>query len=1124
MRMQRVMRGSSPRLGSKAVVWIALTVGLLLSGTFTQPLTAQQTSDVTGVVSDPSSAAIVNAGVTLTNEATNSKRTTTTDATGTYRIDGVLVGTYGLQVEAKGFKTSVQNGISISVGQLVRVDFPMQMGSASETVEVHAEGAVIQTDSAAVTTSLPSVAYKELPVVSMTRGALIGEMLQWAPGTASGESLYQFSGNRADMLQTTMEGFQFNYISTTVGWNAIQDVTAITSNAPAEYARPATINASMRSGTNQLHGEYVRAFVNPCLNAVNTAFSQPKRAPCGTRWRQFFDVGGPVYIPHLYDGRNKTFFYFAWGRPNSFSAKFPAIPGSVPTLAMQAGDFSNFPKTIIDPTTGTPFPGNIIPSNRISPIATGVINQFFGTTIGYAGGANNFVNNRVLNASRIRKDTDYALKIDQNIGKKDILAFTYHHDYVLSNDTALDPIAASPENLNTAGAFLGGDWHAGIVETHTFSPRILNQFSVGVARFVFQSVQIDPANVASPSIVKGADFLSSWGIQGIPNVPTLSGMPLLNISNWATTQNNNENTTWDTRYTIYDNLSIAKGKHTIKVGYSGLKLMTDSPEPGPYFGSFNWTGLFSGEPWADFLLGLPSSFSSFTNRPIVARRMWEHGAYAQDDFRVTSKLTLNYGLRWNRYTVPYDKNGLYYNFDPRKFALVVPDQHALDNISPAWPTATFPVITASQAGYPTKLLNASNSFQPRFGFAYQFASKTVLRGGFGLYNGALRFGSLQTGGPFAITSSFTNQACAACAGGALYSMPNPFPPALATAAQSTATGYNLSYRPAYSENWTVTLEREFVPNWNVQLSYHGVANRQILFQQNLNAVQASTTPYSLANLPFPGLGPINFIQNGGNSWYNGVEFKVTHPFGNGLYTTAAYTREWSGGLQGPLFAQDQAVTVPEYSFNKNRDYGPDPAYPAHDFIWTWVWQLPVGRGHRFGSSSNRILNGIIGGWEVAGSASWRSGWFFTPDVEGVDIGNIGTTSGRRPDKVAGCDPYAGGRHEKSGLWFNPACFAIPANGQLGNAGVNSLEGPGAAQVNFSPYKVFPLKIGSHEGAQLRIGANITNLFNQTAFSPPVADITNPSAGKIVSTTWSRGLFNDEGCCNRAIVVDMRLIY
>jgi hypothetical protein len=1118
------MRTASPGFGSKLTFWMALTVGLLLSGPFTRPVAAQQSSDVTGVVSDPSSAAIPNAAVTLTNEGTKSKRMATTDLTGTYRIDGVPVGIYDLQVEAKGFKVSVVNGISISLGQLVRVDVPLQMGVMTETVEVQGEGAVLQTDSAAVTTSLPSITYKELPVVSMTRGALIGEMLQWAPGTASGETLYQFSGNRADMLQTSMEGFQFNYISTTVGWNAVQDVTAITSNAPAEYARPATINATMRSGTNQLHGEYVRAFVNPCLNVVNTWFNRTKRAPCGTKWRQFYDVGGPVYIPHVYDGRNKTFFYFAWGRPNSFGANFPAIPGSVPTLAMQAGDFSNYPKTIIDPTTGLPFAGNIIPSNRISPVATAIIKQFYGNTIGYAGGPNNFVNNRVLNAARIRKDTDYALKIDQNIRSKDILAFTYHHDYVLSNDTATDPIAGTPEALNTASAFLGGDWHFGVVETHTFSPRIVNQFSAGVARFVFQSVQINPANVASPTIVKGSTFLSNWGIQGINNVPNLSGMPLLNITNWGVTPNYDENTTWDTRYTVYDNLSIAKGKHTFKMGYSGLKLMTDSPEVGSYFGSFNWNGLFSGEPWADFLLGLPSTFSSFTNRPIVARRMWEHGVYFQDDFRVTSKLTLNYGLRLDRYTVPYDKNGLYYNFDPKTFSIVVPDQHALQSISPAWPTATFPVITAQQARFPSKLLNASNSFQPRFGFAYQLASKTVLRGGFGVYNGALRFGSLQTGGPFAITSSFINQKCATCSKGALYSMPAPFPAAGPIAKETTATGYSLNYRPAYSMNWTATLERELKPTWNLQVSYHGVANRQLLWQQNLNAVQASATPYSQANLPFPGFGPINLIQNGGNSWYNGIEAKITHPWGKGLYSTAAYTEEWSGGLQGPLFAQDQAVTVPEYSFNKNRDYGPDPAYPTHDFIWTWVWQVPVGKGQRFARNSNRILNGIIGGWELAGSASWRSGWFFTPDVEGVDIGNIGVATGRRPNKVPGCNPYAGLRHEGTGLWFNPACFTLPSAGQLGNAGMNSLEGPGAAQVNLSPYKVFPFNIGSHEGAKFQIGANITNILNQTAFAPPVADITNPLAGKIVSTTWSRGLFNDEGCCGRAIVVDMRLIF
>ena len=929
-------------------------------------------------------------------------------------------------------------------------------------------------------------------------------MLQWAPGTASGKSQYQFEGNRADMLQTNVEGLQFYYISGTVAPSSIQDVTAVLTNAPAEYARPETVNATLKSGTNKIHAEYWRAFVNPCLNTTDTPFSRPARAPCVTSWRQFFDVGGPVLIPHVYDGRNKTFFFFTWAKPNSFNTELSPTPTlSYPSQAMQGGNFSQYPNIIYDPTTGQPFSGNIIPPNRINPVATNIINAFYKIPpVQYVGGPNNYVNNVNILTYRYRQDTDWAVKIDQNIGSSNVISGFWQRNGVIS-DTEYPYYG---NYFDTAGQDNVLNWASGLVWTHTFSPRIVNELRIGVTRFNYPHCQISPNNVAAGTFLYGASFLQQFGIQGI-NPPNLCGMPQIAISNWQSTHNDNETLDVDTRWPEFDNISFVMGPHTIKAGVSFTKLLQDGPASGPYFGSFNFTGLFTGNPnppagapasgdgFADFLLGLPATFSNYATRPIVAAREWEDGFFVQDDYKVNRKLTLNYGLRWDKYTVPYDKNGLYYNFDPKTLSIVVPDNHALQNVSPAWPSATFPVKLAGQDGYPAKLLNGSSSWQPRFGFAYMFTEKTVLRGGFGVYNGDQRFASLQTTGPFAVTESYTNQ-FAATSTGALYSMPNPFPTSVNLVSRATATGYAKNYHPAYSMNWNLTLEHQILPNWGIQATYRGVKNTQLLWSENLNSVQTSTSPFTQSELPYPNLQAINLIQNGGNSYYDAVYVQVNHPFAHGAFTTMRYEHQWSGGLPGPTFAVDQAVTTPEYAFNRNRNEGPDAAFPSQDFIWDFEWLLPFGRGQRFGNTINRVVNGVIGNWTVVGAVSWRSGWFFTPTLSGVDVGNIGNSSSRRPNVVPGCNPYASAHDKVGGPWFNTACFTTPPAGQLGNAGVDSLVGPGAAQVELSPEKEFPFKVGHHEGAKFVLSANIDNLFNQNAFNVPSGVVNSPTGGVI----------------------------
>ncbi|MFN7992714.1 MAG: carboxypeptidase-like regulatory domain-containing protein [Bryobacteraceae bacterium] len=1102
------------RLNVAAVVCLILSVGTTI-------LHAQTTlGDLNGTVSDSTGAAIPGVNVNVVNEDTQAKRTAVTDAVGVYRVDGLLVGSYRLEVEATGFNKYVQGAISIIPAVLKRVDVTLQVGSIAETVEVTGAASVVETESPALTTGIPKIAYSELPLMNESRAGYTFDPLTWVAGSSSGNAIYSFAGNRPSMQQANLDGMQHDIYFMRPPTSAISEVSVVMSNAPAEYARPVTMDAVFKSGTNRLGGEFMADFVNPCTDARSDPFNNPSHPPCKTQWRLFESIGGPVYIPKVYDGRNKSFFFFTFNKnPAQRLSGIPRIE-SVPTVAMQGGDFSKYPKTILDPTTGLPFPGNIVPGDRIAQFAKGVIQDYYGSQFNYVGAADSFINNGAQTGRDNADGKRYAMRFDHNLGNADIFSasYSFQKDAYAQDDVLHAPMGSGETPLNSqTGLDLTGRTFS-LSETHTFSPRVLNQARVGVTRTIF-SMYRAANSLQSGSKLMGADFIKNWGLQGIA-APNLSGAPQFLINNWNYSYNNNETYTYDTRYQFYDNVSFHIGKHTFKTGYSAIKLLEDGTVSGPYFGNFTFSGQFTGESWADFLLGLPSQFQRYTVRPIVAKRRWEHGAFFQDDFRVTPNLTIYYGLRWSRFTVPYDKNGLYYNFDPATFSVVVPNDFARQQASAAWPNQTFPIKTASEVGYPTKLINSHNNWNPRLGFAYKLWKNSVLRGGYGVYTGVLRFNELQTTGPFAITENFINSTDSTAPGGARYSMPNPFPATAATAEVATISGFSKDYHTPYSQNWNFTLEHELFRNWGVRGTYRGVKSTQLTWIRDLNEVPVSSEPFDQSRRPYPGLQNINFVENGANDWYHATMFEVTHPWTKGFYFTAAYTRSWSRTeAPGGPYEEDQTASPVEYSYNRARDGGRSAAFPTHDFILNFVDQLPFGRGKHFGREMHPVLNAFIGNWQMTGSFSWRSGWFFTPMLDGVDPGNIGKTSDRRPNLVSGCDVYA--NQSLHGQWFNPACFVEPAAGQLGNVQVNSLEGPSAWVFNLNPFKEFPLKF--REGAKLRVGANIYNFLNHPTYAIPINTINSPAAGMITRTEYARGWSHDYAG-QRQFVFDARVVF
>jgi len=560
---------------------------------------------------------------------------------------------------------------------------------------------------------------------------------------------------------------------------------------------------------------------------------------------------------------------------------------------------------------------------------------------------------------------------------------------------------------------------------------------------------------------------------------------------------------------------------------SGIKSLLDT-EFNPGFGSFRFDGRFTGESFADFLLGLPGNFDRSLARPAVARRIWEYGAFAQDDWRVSPNLNISFGLRWDHFTAPYDKNRLYYNFDLATGKIVVPNQFALDRVNPVFNTNLIPVVLGSSLGYPEKLRSASSRYLPRFGFAYRplGTSSLVVRGGFGIYNGALRFAGLQFAGPFTASESFVNQLVSSAP---LYSWPNPFP-AAAGRSPTAATGDSVSrdFRPEYTQTWNLSVEKEVLKNWGIRATYMGNQSHQFPIAFDANTPLVSTQPFAQARRPYPAFQTITRIENGGNDRYNALQLVFHHPYRNGFYFELGYTeqRGWTDvGGGGPTGFQresgPQAGIVLDYAYDRAREKGRMGVWPDHDLLMNWAYELPFGPKKRFLSTTTSpgkwLLARIVGGWSATGTFNWHSGYFFTPRYTGFDPGNINQFSGR-PDVVPGCQVYTGAPKGDTAEYFNRSCFKIPASGTLGNAGVNSLVSPGQWMLNLSPFK--EVSIPRWEGAKLRIGANISNILNHAPYGPPSGLITTPAGARLTNYIFTRRGTEGQGQRNMIVMASI----
>jgi len=1099
---------------------------------------------ILGSVKDNSGAIVPKATVRLTDTDENTARETTTNGNGDYEFVNTKDGHYRLEVTAAGFQGFVATELQLVARQTLRMDVSLQVGQVSSTIEVKALAGVITTDTQTIQSSLDGNALLTLP--GNVRGAG-GSTSPYAliaalPGVQPDDSgNFSIQGGIASMSQFSVDGISI----TNVGGNSplteafpsmesIQEIKVQGVGNSAEFAEVGDVTTISKSGTNEFHGSLFWYHHNSALDA--TAFGQQTKPRLISN--DFgASMGGPVLIPKLYNGKNKTFFFGTYEGLRLPQAS--TIQNEVPTQAMRNGDFSASGIIVKDPTTGQPFPNDTIPANRINSAAQGFLTLYPLPNVGDLSTvhAANFVTNR-----------DSSLNSDQ---------YDVRLDHYLTSSMSLfgrwtwkNSSNASPQNLLVPSENFTNNYKMMVVSWNwNLRANLINEFRFGFT--------LNPGTQSLP--FDGAKFTNALGLVGIGPTFPFNGLSEVDMGNYQCLCTDRGNSTSaNNTYQWNNNTTWTLGRHTMKFGFDIRKIKAVSALGfigGDNYGNFNFTGGFTGDPFGDFLLGLPSNTGIDHVTHDNYGLSMQYGVYAQDAFRVNSHLTLEYGLRWEYHPGYTDQFGNIGNFDPsvaKSGEVVYPDgaagtlaQGYLESVnacpqlgSTSGPSVNgapcTPVLTASQAHLPEGLRTAPSRVVPRFGFAFRPFSndKTVLRGGFGMYD-TPSMGSIYyalTGTVQSATFTYNN---VAANGGPIFQWPQISTggsgivvPPYGTAYFGTAN--DIHWKEPYTMQWNISIDRDLGFNTGLRVSYIGQGTRDLVYAPDLNQSYYSTQFFAsqpLSSRPFPNWGVVNTRAVGANMNYNSLQVEVTHRFQHGLTfnSTFTYARNLADN-QGPQpqgsFAGENAGGRSMDLYDLKAEYGPVWGTRKFRSLTTAVYELPFGRGRHFMANANRFADAVLGGWRLSNIFLLQSGPFETPAFYNGDPSGTGSGvyEGRpqHPDRVANGSISS----PTASQWLNPAAFVCPATpgwsigqpctigdnpssdiapiGRFGNSGVGIVTGPGTVNLSTALGKSFLIT----ERIRVKIEGSFTNLFNHVNLADPVLDIANPSFGQITSARGS----------------------
>ncbi len=1081
----------------------------LLAGALS--LWAQSTAgNFVGYVNDSTGAAVAGAVLTITRQETGFVRAATSDDQGSYEFRIVEPGTYTIVVEAKGFKKYTNQDLTLVARQTRRVDVALEVGALTESVTVTADAPVINTETAQISETRSSKLLVEGPQGTPIMNRFGLGTAQWSlmiRGGTSPESNYKAMGSRPTMWETAVDGNAVEASWVGPPTQAIAEEKNVVINASADQRAPVVIDAVTKQGTNQVHGSFTANLTHSAFNAL--AAGPPNAVRGASVPGKVYNLtgGGPVYIPKVYDGRNKTFWFISAERSqprdtNYFLTQY-INAASVPTAAMRNGDFSRYlAKTkpnlqLTNPLTGVPFAGNVIPRSSWNPAAIKAVDQFYPSpNISQVNDPDLPLQNLEYKYNETGTFSQWFWRVDQKITSKNTAGFTYNSRPLVETGQHAGWWGLLP----TTGRYYADRraWDYAWRDTHVFSPTIVNEFKLGWYRSHNQLGGTQPAStVIEPlGINLGGDAARRTALNVIPDI-NITGYDRIGglygqtdeLFNW-----------WNFR----NNLSWTKGTHTLKFGYDHrFKHYNADNVSKDAAGNWSFTGRFTGDAFADFVLGLPEQTVRFTPRPILLARYNEFGFFVQDDFKASKSLTLNIGFRVDRISPRIDGSGAHYNFNPKTGALVVPNDASKALINPAFPKS-IPIETAAQAGYPERLTNPWFAFTPRFGLAWRPGAKSsrVFRLGYGVFStdaGAQgnNFALLQGGGPFALSETFINNV----AGGTPFvTLDRPFPAASGNVpATFNINGVNPGLRTPYMQQWNISVEQQ-IGLWALRASYVGAKTSQLTYTRNINKPAPSLIPFTTSRLLYRGFNNIIWFDSGGNSSYHSAQFQFTHQFRHGLMVDGLMM--WSNEIADLADGGGPGQSI-ENPYNRARERG-KAFIDSADFRANFIYQFPFGKGRKFAADANRWLNGVIGEWEFSGIVDARNGRPETVIFAGADPSNTGTFGGRASLASAGCDTRPGqGRFDRV-PYLALSCFAVPTTGDFGNLGRDILRKPGSWDFSGSLYKFFTLRF-IDDDVKLRFSASVQNIFNHPTWN---------NVGNNISTPANFGLLTGQGAFGR----------
>ncbi|QEE29120.1 TonB-dependent receptor [Terriglobus albidus] len=1078
---------------------ISLSLLLLFAVTFLQSASAQTVNaTLTGHVEDSQGATISGATVTVKNTGTGAVRTTITDPNGLYTVTNLQPGSYEVTTTMNGFSTKTLTGLTLNVGDTPELPISLTVGGVNDTVNVEAAEPLLQTQSSSNGTLVDNKQVVELPLANRQFYSLA--LLSPAAYQPAQNSTLGFRGgiNIAGASEISNQ-FTFNGIfnndmgvaqpSYRPSVETIQEFRLLTGVYPAEYGRMAggQVVVISKSGTNAFHGSAYE-FIRNEITDAKPYFTQAGAKKPSYKQNTFGGtIGGPIWKDH-------TFFFFGYEGQRIRQAV--TAVATVPTADMLNGVF-NVGKTLYNPRTGTALAANCgTGCYNLTTLLSGTQRGQWGSTGAAAGQAiaklgfptpslatalgSYPTNNYNFQETRSENMDEYTIRVDHKLTEKDGLSGSFN----IFKDPAFEPSNSlcSSYVVPKFGCYTNQiSTLINLTYTRILTPSLLNEFRAGYQRLQQPRIQEDNTAIGSSySGLPGGPYFTQAGYANN------SGLPNTAISGFATIggATNLPQNRWDSHYQIVDAISWTHGKHTVKAGIDlllarSINLLTSSGR-GAF--SVNDANIVSanggshlgsvGDSMADLLLGLSYTSTIGTTAPVVYLNFFGNHVFVQDDYRITPKLTLNVGLRWEMDTPVYTPNGTVSRFDIA--------------------SQTF---TDSRNGAFKHLYNYDwNNWAPRLGFSWQPFSgdKTVVKGAFGafyntplLYNQFLNFGTQY---PYRIIGTSTSTSSTASSINTI-SLDAPFAGAATSCATGTQTScspslsplsVNANYRTPYINEWSFGLQQSFAKSMVFETTYFGSKGTKLPLSINLNQInvnnlaQGATTTQTMR--PFANFSTVSSQDTRSNSEFHSWQNSLKQSYANGVTFILSYT--WGKSIDGGggIGSGSTSSGAPQNIYNLRAERAVSDFNVAHRLVFSPVAQLPFGKGKKWLNSG--VSGAIAGGWQVSGIFQFQTGRPFT-------ITNSSTNNSRsfgnadRPNIVAGQDPNAGPKTVAQ--WFNTAAFSLAPTTRFGNAGRNIVVGPKFTQLDLTLSREFPIL--EHLRGQFR--AESFNLLNHPNFFNPL---------------------------------------